>query len=78
MSNKGKRGLRRILDATGYSATGLAIAWRSEEAFRQEVLLAVALITCSPAKPRTWAAVFLGLVLAALAWGTIVWQRFAG
>lgn len=44
MAKQGKRGLRRLLDATRYSAAGLATAWRGEEAFRQEVLLAVVLV----------------------------------
>lgn len=39
-----KRGLRRLVAATGYSLAGLAAAWRSEEAFRQEVLLLVPLV----------------------------------
>ena len=43
MAKQGKRGLRRILDAAGYSAAGLAAAWRGEEAFRQEVLLGLVL-----------------------------------
>lgn len=124
MAKQGKRGLQRLRDATGYSAAGLATAWRSEEAFRQEVLVAVALIPLAlwlgqtavermvligawlvvmiveilnssieaavdrigdehhvlsgNAKDLGSAAVFLSLVLAALAWGTIAWQRFAG
>jgi diacylglycerol kinase (ATP) len=40
---KGKRGLRRVLNALGYSADGLRAAW-SEDAFRQEVLLAAVMI----------------------------------
>ena len=35
---KGKRGLRRVLNATRYSFEGLLAAWRDEDAFRQEVL----------------------------------------
>lgn len=41
---KGKTGLRRLLNACGYSVHGLASALRHEDAFRQEVLLAVVLI----------------------------------
>lgn len=37
---KGKRGLRRLINALGYSRDGLAAAWRNEAAFRQEILLA--------------------------------------
>ena len=37
---KGKRGLRRLINALGYSRDGIAAAWRNEAAFRQEILLA--------------------------------------
>jgi diacylglycerol kinase (ATP) len=40
---KGKRGLRRVINALGYSADGLRAAW-GEDAFRQEVLLAAGMI----------------------------------
>lgn len=38
------RGWRRILRACGYSWAGYREAWRHEEAFRQELLLAAMLI----------------------------------
>ena len=38
---KGKRGLRRVLNATRYSLDGLLAAWRNEDAFRQEVLACI-------------------------------------
>ncbi|MFN3986656.1 MAG: diacylglycerol kinase [Rhodocyclaceae bacterium] len=41
---KGKTGLRRILNAFFYSMDGLSAAYRNEDAFRQEVWLAVVLI----------------------------------
>ena len=41
---KGKTGLRRLLNALGYSAHGLATAIRHEAAFRQEALVAAVLI----------------------------------
>lgn len=41
---KGKRGLRRILNATRYSLSGIRAAYRHEDAFRQEALLAAILI----------------------------------
>lgn len=41
---KGKTGLRRLIDAFGYSITGLRAAYRLEDAFRQEILLAAVLI----------------------------------
>jgi diacylglycerol kinase (ATP) len=39
----GKTGIRRIIDATGYSLQGLAACWRNEAAFRQEVALLIVL-----------------------------------
>jgi len=42
--HKGKKGLQRLLNAFGYSCSGLQEAFRNEDAFRQEVLLAVVLI----------------------------------
>jgi diacylglycerol kinase (ATP) len=47
MPKPGKTGLRRIVDAFGYSMHGFAAAWRFEAAFRQEVLLAVILLPAS-------------------------------
>jgi len=41
---KGKTGLRRLMNAFGYSVHGFASAFRHEDAFRQEVLLAAVLI----------------------------------
>ena len=41
---KGKTGLRRIWNAALYSVAGLKAAFRHEDAFRQEVLLAAFLI----------------------------------
>lgn len=41
---KGKRGLQRILNATRYSLSGIRAAYRHEDAFRQEALLAAILI----------------------------------
>jgi diacylglycerol kinase (ATP) len=41
---KGKTGLRRLMNAAGYSLHGFASAYRHEDAFRQEVLLAALLI----------------------------------
>ncbi len=39
-----RRGLRRLVAATGFSMAGLSAAWSSEEAFRQEAVLAVFLL----------------------------------
>jgi diacylglycerol kinase (ATP) len=41
---KGARGVRRLLNATRFTLRGLAAAFRNEEAFRLEVLLALGLI----------------------------------
>ncbi len=41
---KGKTGLRRLLNAFGYSVAGFRAAYKHEDAFRQEVLLAAILI----------------------------------
>jgi len=41
---KGKTGLRRLINACGYSVSGLRAAYRLEDAFRQEIALAAVLI----------------------------------
>jgi diacylglycerol kinase (ATP) len=41
---KGKTGVRRLLNALGYSMQGIAAALRHEAAFRQETLLAAVLV----------------------------------
>ena len=41
---KGKTGLRRLFNAFGYSMAGLKAAYVNEDAFRQEVRLAILLI----------------------------------
>ncbi len=41
---KGRTGLQRLLNATGYSLSGLRSAWHHEDAFRQEVLLAALMV----------------------------------
>lgn len=41
---KGSTGLRRVRNAFDYSLAGLAAAFRHEDAFRQEVMLAAVLI----------------------------------
>ena len=42
--HKGKTGLRRVFNAFFYSMAGIAAAFKHEDAFRQEVVLAVILI----------------------------------
>jgi diacylglycerol kinase (ATP) len=41
---KGKTGIKRLVNAFSYSCAGLAEAFRHEDAFRQEVVLAIILI----------------------------------
>ena len=43
MSKPGDTGIRRIIRATGFSAQGVAGAWRHEAAFRQEIVAGVIL-----------------------------------
>ena len=50
---KGKRGLLRIANAFRYSADGLAAAWHHEDAFRQEMVLAVVLVPTALMLPVT-------------------------
>lgn len=44
---KGKSGLKRILNATGYSFSGFKAAYKNEAAFRQIVLINIILIPVS-------------------------------
>lgn len=41
---KGKTGVRRLMNAFGYSLEGFKAAFKHEDAFRQEVFLAIVLI----------------------------------
>lgn len=43
MPKPGATGIKRIIDATGYSIRGLTAAFKHESAFRQELALAVIL-----------------------------------
>ena len=51
---KGKTGLRRVWNAFNYSMEGLKAAYLCEDAFRQEVWLAVLLIPLSCWLPVDW------------------------
>jgi diacylglycerol kinase (ATP) len=44
MGKPGNTGLRRIVNASTFSITGLRAAWRHEASFRQEVLLCLVLL----------------------------------
>lgn len=46
--SKNPEGLRRLAPALRYSLRGLQAAWRSESAFRQEVVLGTALLLAVP------------------------------
>lgn len=50
---KGKTGLRRVLNAFGYSLAGLRAAYACEDAFRQEVWLAAVLLPLAALLPVT-------------------------
>lgn len=65
---KGKTGLRRVWNALHYSLDGLKAAYRHEDAFRQETLLAVILIPLALFLPRTGLekAILIASVLAVL------------
>jgi diacylglycerol kinase (ATP) len=65
---KGRTGLQRILNATGYSIAGLRAAYLGESAFRQEVWLCVVLVPAAFWLGEDWAQTALlaasaGLVL---------------
>ena len=68
--HKGKTGIRRVRSAFFYSMDGLRAAFRHEDAFRQEVFLAVLLIPVAllmpangPGKALMIAAVLLVLIV---------------
>ncbi|MEO8164855.1 MAG: diacylglycerol kinase [Betaproteobacteria bacterium] len=66
--HKGKTGLRRMGNALCYSIEGLRAAFRHEDAFRQEVRLAVILIPSALLLPATslGKALMIGAVLLVL------------
>ena len=62
---KGKTGLRRLLNAFGYSMAGIKAAYQNEDAFRQEVLMAIVLIplACYLGETRLEMALMIACVL---------------
>jgi len=62
---KGKTGLRRLLNAFGYSMAGIKAAYQNEDAFRQEVIMAVVLIplACYLGETRLEMALMIACVL---------------
>ncbi len=65
---KGKTGVRRLINAFGYSICGLRAAYRLEDAFRQEIALAAVLIPAALLLPvaATGRALLLASVLLVL------------
>jgi diacylglycerol kinase (ATP) len=57
--HKGRSGLDRILRATGYSMSGLRLAFTGESAFRQEACLAAVLVPAAFWLGRQWLEVAL-------------------
>lgn len=66
--HKGRTGLTRVLFATRHSADGLAAAWHHESAFRQEGVLALAMLPLALWLGSTWLeqALLIGTVLLVL------------
>src|ERR1044072_8700942 len=52
-AHKGKRGIQRVWNALFYSLDGLSAAFKHEDAFRQEVLMALILIPIAIHMPVT-------------------------
>lgn len=65
---KGRRGIRRVLNATRYSTDGLFSAWQHEDAFRQELILAAIMIPAALWLPVTLVekALLIGVVVLVL------------
>lgn len=65
MGKTGATGIRRIINATGYSWLGLKAAYKHESAFRQEVWLAVIMIPLGFYLGQDWTdkAVLIGSIL---------------
>ena len=66
--HKGQRGMRRLVNAFFYSLSGLALAFRHESAFRQEIVLALVLVPAAlvlPVEPVA-RALLIGSVLLVL------------
>ena len=65
---KGKTGLRRLINAAGYTLEGLKAAYRHEDAFRQETHLALLLIPAAFFMPASalGKALMIGSVLLVL------------
>ena len=65
-AHKGKTGLRRLINAVGYSLSGLRSAYRLESAFRQELALAAVLVPAAlllPVAPTGRALLLASVIL---------------
>lgn len=67
---KGKRGLKRLINAARYSKDGFCAAFASEEAFRQEVILGVVLLALLPFLTVPLAIKLVGVMSVAFVWVT--------
>lgn len=54
MGNGKNRGIRRIINAGKYSSAGFKAAWINEEAFRQEITLAIFVVPLGMWLGRSW------------------------
>lgn len=63
MGDGTNRGISRIINATKYSAAGFKAAWINEEAFRQEILLAILIVPLGMWLGRSWTqrAILIGI-----------------
>jgi diacylglycerol kinase (ATP) len=54
LGNGKNRGIRRIINAGKYSSAGFKAAWINEEAFRQEITLAIFVVPLGMWLGRSW------------------------
>jgi len=66
-AHKSRGGLRRVVDAFGYSRAGLRAALRHEAAFRQELLIGVPMLLAVPfIAPGRWEGLLMALSIVAV------------
>jgi diacylglycerol kinase (ATP) len=54
LGNSNCKGIRRVINAGKYSTAGFKAAWINEEAFRQEILLALLIVPLGMWLGRSW------------------------
>jgi diacylglycerol kinase (ATP) len=54
LGNSNAKGIRRIINAGKYSAAGFKAAWINEEAFRQEITLAILVVPSGLWLGQSW------------------------